>query len=124
MYSGVEKVTIDLAKAMLDVAALKHNVHAANIANVHTEGYKPQKVDFEAQLQSIISAVNHSNYDSAAQAIKHLDLLVTDDTEQNKVSLDKEAVAMLENRIHYQTLTEALSKKMGLMKLALRGNNQ
>ena len=32
---------------MLDVAALRHEVHAANVANLNTPGYRAKEVEFE-----------------------------------------------------------------------------
>ena len=51
MIDDIGGITSQLVKAALDVASLRHEVIANNIANANTQGFSPKKVGFEEYLK-------------------------------------------------------------------------
>ena len=47
---GIESLTLPSLSLALDAAVMRHQVIASNIANVHTVGYVPQHLTFEAEM--------------------------------------------------------------------------
>ncbi len=130
MLGGTEKVTMDLVQLALNVSSLKQQVISNNIANSNTVGYKPLKVDFQKQLQSLSVALsNRSDSNSVENMIGTLrpEVVVDKELEQlgdKSVRLDQEMANMTENNVHYQALIESLTKKMSLLRLAINGGQR
>ena len=85
----------------LDVAALKHAVHTANIANAGVSGYHRLEVSFDSAMQEA----------SDAHVVRS-----ADDT----VRLDKEMALMAKDAAQYQTLLSALDRNVGLLQMAIK----
>lgn len=119
----------------LDAVWTKNEVLAANIANADTPGYKSKTVDFESVFSQVLQADGFfaaSGTDRSAglalsRAIE-LDALKATITENqalsqkldgNTVDLDREMTDLAENSILYDTLTYAVSKELGRLKMIL-----
>lgn len=102
---------------LLDASALRAQVHAGNIANQNTPGYKTRAVAFEDAFQA---ALADGDQDAAAQVtptifepggtMEHID--------GNDVSLDREITAMAKNSTMYNAYIQMLRGKMRLINLA------
>lgn len=109
------------AKRLLDVATVRHEALATNLANVETPGYKRVDLpkDFPAEFASRLRAGDLA----AAPAAK----IVEDRTatsqrkDGNNVALDKELLAMSKNTAEYDTLTEFVSGSIKQLRLAITG---
>ncbi len=99
MMGGMDSISSSMVKLALDAAALRHQAIANNIANLHSEGYVPLTVNFEAQLE----AVRRGRAPSSPEIV-----------EQDRLpgprpqDVDVEMVALAQNTIHYQALMRAL----------------
>ncbi|THB75547.1 MAG: flagellar basal body rod protein FlgB [Gammaproteobacteria bacterium] len=130
MLGGTEKITMDLVQLALNVSSLKQQVISNNIANSNTVGFKPLKVDFEKQLQSLSKTLsNRTDSDSVSSMIKTLqpEIVIDQDFDQlgdKSVRLDQEMADMTENSVHYQALIESVTKKMALLRLAINGGQR
>ena len=109
----------NLAK-MLDVAALRHEVHAANVANLNTPGYKAQEVHFE---DAFAQALGNAR-DGGQQARKLQAEVVTANAtpvgnDGNDVDLDREVALMSENNLNQRTYLQLLRGKLSLLQTAI-----
>ena len=108
MFS-IDPVLQQLSRAV-DLSALRHSVHAANIANASAEGY--------SRVEVVV--------DRAANAAEQAELgeprVVTVPGEA--VRLDEEMAAMAQNAVRYQTLLGALEKSMSLLRSAARDGRE
>lgn len=102
---------------LLDVSALRAQVHAGNIANQNTPGYKTRAVAFEEAFEA---AMADGDEDAAARVeatifepgstMEHID--------GNDVSLDREITGMAKNATMYNAYIQMLRGKMRLINLA------
>lgn len=97
---------LELLGRAVDVSALRHSVHATNIANANTEGY--------TRIELVVDGAT-ANADGPAVGTPRV---VT--TPGEAVRLDEEMAAMAQNAVRYQTLLSAFEKTMGLLRSAAR----
>src|SRR5262245_58477845 len=86
----------------LDAAALRQTVHATNIANVDTEGYKRMEVIDPAELQRLNSDAPALDAEQALQWSQMEPEVV--ESAESRVKLDTEMAQMAENAVRYQAL--------------------
>ena len=119
-------VTAQAVKLALDVAVLRHQVIANNIANADTPGFTPKRVSFEEQLRGIESSLWTGRSDSAFRAKLELvaERLGTDsivDDGDETVQIDLEMVKLADNTLRYQALISALSNRGSILRSAITG---
>jgi flagellar basal-body rod protein FlgB len=116
-FGGGQSMAI--ARLALDAYTMRHQAIAANIANVHSENFRPLRVNFEEQL---------ANFDFSAPDVTRKLSDVAPFTEeaprQNTLSpaaaLDMEVVRLNQNTLAFQALITAMGKSMSLLSLAAR----
>ncbi len=118
-------------KAALDVSMLRHEIHAQNIANAETPGYKRKYVVFEPLFQKLL---NEKKIDLRVTNPKHMKLLsgsvrplvmvdrsTSYRNDGNNVDVDVETVEMIKNGLRYQVLTRLMSMNIDRYNTVLRG---
>lgn len=114
-----------VARKLLDAAALRHEAIASNIANAETPGYRRLDIsrDFADQLRSHVRA---GDTDRAAEMRPRL----VEDThartvrpDGNTVEIENELLAMNRNSVEYEFLTEVVSRNIKQLKLAITGRS-
>jgi flagellar basal-body rod protein FlgB len=124
LFSDVSSVT---AKAALDGLSLRQQAISRNIANIDTPGYQAETVDFQQTLTRLVDTNNllpleitddaHLNTaDSNAFFSTSLRPGGTLRADQNNVDIDVEMADMSEAGIQYQAISQAVSKKLLLLK--------
>lgn len=109
----------NLAKLM-DVASLRAQVHASNLAHQNTPGFIARKVEFE---QAFSEAVGRGD-NAAARAIQPQvveNKTGVFDVDGNNVRVDEEVGILAQNRILYETYVAAMRGKNRILDTALRG---
>ena len=132
---GLFGTTVDLLSKTLDLRAKRHALITSNLANVETPKYTPTDLSFESELQT---ALKNGGKDTRTNP-RHIPLKgggVSLDRVQgevielesrnigpdgNGVEMEAEMGRMVENQIMYNTTVQLLSKKMEMMKQAIRG---
>jgi flagellar basal-body rod protein FlgB len=112
-----DAVTVSLVRLALDAAQMRQQAIAHNIANANTPGFVPVRVDFEARLQGLRTALREGG--SAAQGLLQgaAPAMVADTA--RPVALDLETAAMAENTVRYEALLKALGKQMAITATAI-----
>jgi flagellar basal-body rod protein FlgB len=113
-----------LARKLLDVAALRHEAIASNMANAETPGYRRLDVapDFERQLKDRIAAGESTRgldslrpvlaEDASARSIR---------PDGNNVEIERELLAMNRNATEFDYLSDIVSSDLKRLKRAISG---
>jgi flagellar basal-body rod protein FlgB len=115
-----------LAQKLMDAAALRQDAIAANLANSETPGYHRVDLsgDFAAQLKASVAAGGFTR-DPSLSTVKPT--LAEDPNARsirpdgNNVELDHELVAMDQNAVQYDYLTEVVTHNIKQLRLAITG---
>ena len=118
---NVDPVLALLSRA-LDAAALRQSVHATNIANVDTEGYRRLEVVYSAEIQRLNAEGPALDVDQALEWSKAEPVLV--ESTESRVRLDTEMAQMAENAVRYQALLGAIDRTLGTLRYAARDGRE
>lgn len=116
-----------LARKLLDAAALRQEAIASNIANVETPGYR--RLDVSADFAEQLKARSQTG-ELARGGAAHLQPALVQDPfarsirpDGNSVELEKELLAMNRNAVEYEFLTEIVSGNIKQLKMAITGRS-
>jgi flagellar basal-body rod protein FlgB len=104
---------LNLVESYLGSRLSAHKIHASNIANADTPGFKAVQPDFSAKLEKHLDG-SKWNID--------LKLRPTEDSAKldgNNVSIEKEMGKLSENSLQYMTGIKVFSKHMALLSYAI-----
>jgi flagellar basal-body rod protein FlgB len=118
---------LSASKIALDGLSQRQQVISRNLANVDTPGYKAQNIDFETALHSAMQgqkglALTTTSPSHLASTTDKVGFTLSDRpggsvrADGNDVDIDVELTDMSEAGIEYQAVTEAVSKKLSLLK--------
>jgi flagellar basal-body rod protein FlgB len=114
----IDPATSALLSKALDAASLRHAVHAHNIANANSQGFKPVQVQFEEHMAHLRDALLRGEQVSARD-VKGVEATLTPAAYGTTVELDHEVAALSQNSLQYQALIKALDRQIGMMSLAV-----
>ncbi len=120
------------AQAALDGLAKQQQIIGQNLANIDTPAYRAQTVDFQTALRRAINSGNTMELETtnpahltgpdhpagAAVSFRQGGSLRADG---NNVDVDVELTQLSETVLHYQSLTQLVSKKYSLLKTLANG---
>ena len=118
MNNGIESVTSSLLSLALDAASLRHQAISANIANIQTQGYVPQRVSFEAQLVNAQRSLKEQGFvdPMALSGVRaRLEPALGADGQPSAIELDSEVAQMAQNAVQYQALVKGISRHLSLL---------
>ena len=115
------------ASLALDGLSLRQQAISRNLANIDTPGYQAQTVNFEQTLKRMVAGSNElglkttniSHQTTAAQEARFSVSTRPGGTfraDQNNVDVDVEMTDMSEAGVAYQAISQAISKKLLLLK--------
>ena len=117
---------LQLARKLLDAAALRQEAIASNVANAETPGYRRLDVapDFAKQLKASVSRGD------TGSSIASLRPQLAEDTtarsmrpDGNTVEIERELLAMNRNAVEYDYLSEVVSNNLKQLKVAITGHS-
>ena len=130
--------TIELLSRSMDVAMIRRDVIANNIANADVPNFKRSEINFESALKR---ALDSENYQPKLELIttdpRHipsykkidwrsvkprrvLDYLSTEKNNGNNVNPEEELMASLQNQLMYTLMTQAANFEFNQVNLVLR----
>ncbi len=129
----LEDKTLQALTASLKFRQLRQELHASNIANAETPGYKAKKLDFEDALaraldvdgQLAMKSSDSRHFNVGGGSFNNLQPEVYEDSngivspDGNNVDRDQELAEMAENKILYDATVQLINKKLGLLKYAV-----
>jgi len=122
MSDPIQSVTTLALSLALDAASLRHQAIAANIANHATEGYVPQKVDFESQMQEArrtLDSKGSLDAGSLAGVKPQLQPMLDANGQPAKVHLDEQMADMAQNAVRFQALAKGLARHFSILSAAV-----
>lgn len=126
MFKLVNKLSTGLAKA-----SLRHSVLSNNLANFNTPGFKRSDVvdspSFSRQLaqsETQLRRTNSAHLTGPAPRGGQPFSVVRDHSttmrnDGNNVDVDRERVLLLENQLYYDSLIDAVSRKLGQLRTVI-----
>jgi flagellar basal-body rod protein FlgB len=111
---------IELLSRLLDVANLRHEVIARNVANVNTPGYRQSDVQFEEAFSHALAA----GKETAALQVEPKIVAGTGGMERadgNNVDIDMEMGRLNKNSLLYKVYAQILALQMNQMRSAISG---
>lgn len=114
-----------VARKLLDAAALRHEAIASNIANAETPGYRRLDVapDFAEQLRASMRTGETSRLQELSPKLSPDLYARTVRPDGNSVELERELLAMNRNAVEYEFLTEIVSRNIKQLKMAITGRS-
>jgi flagellar basal-body rod protein FlgB len=111
---------IQLLARLLDVAAMRQNVIAQNVANVNTPGFTNLEVSFEDALKTAL------NSDSATHGLETTPAVVPGGggvprADGNDVVIDREMARLQKNNIYFQLYAQMMANDLAEFRAAIRG---
>lgn len=133
-----DAMAFQLVQKALNVANLRQQVYANNIANADTPGFKRSNVQFENALsQALLNQgsgalgethipLTNSQSLNLSGALEVQPTVVTDTTTAvnsngNNVNVDNEMVSLAANQLKYNALAQDLILRIGMFKTAIGG---
>lgn len=117
-----------ILKTGMDVAMLRQNIHAQNIANAETMGYRRKYVVFEELLKEasrLQLARTHERHMPSVRALPQprieIDKQAFYRNDMNGVDIDYEVTQMVANGLRYEILARLMSKNIEYYNTVLRG---
>ena len=114
-----------LARKLLDAAALRSEAIASNIANAETPGYRRLDVsaDFAEQLKARTQAGELAgDSDTLRPSLVQDPYARTVRPDGNSVDIENELLAMNKNSVEYEFLTDVVSGNIKQLKMAITGH--
>jgi flagellar basal-body rod protein FlgB len=111
---------IQLLTRLLDVAALRQDVIAQNVANVNTPGYTTMGVNFEDALKDALAP-------GSGQQLADVEPQVAPGAggalraDGNNVDVDLEMARLQKNAIYFQVYAQMLANDLAEFRSAIRG---
>ncbi|HEY8356518.1 MAG TPA: flagellar basal body protein [Ramlibacter sp.] len=122
MPQPIEALTTATLSLALSAASQRHQAIAANMANATAQGYSPVRLAFEEHLADARQALRErGSVDAQSLAAARIELEPHVDAfgAPVPVQLDAAMVEMARNAVHYQALTQGLSRHLGLHAMAV-----
>lgn len=116
---------INFLRKGLEGLAKRNELIAGNIANIETPGYKAKDINFEEVLARHIHTDTQGNTEirELAQNSNLFSIYdrqgLPENIDGNNVDIDKEMVALTENKMKYDLVTEALKQELKMLDLVI-----
>lgn len=111
MNIGIQSLSLQALSSALDVAQLRQQVIASNIANANTPGHATKRVSFSATLEAL--------RDGSAAAQARVETLLDAGGQPVPVQLDREMAEMAQNGVHFQALLKGVSRELSILASAV-----
>ncbi len=118
----------DTLKTALDVQLKRQELHAENIANAETPGYKKKYVAFEEYLQQSKMKLRMNTTDekhmSSSPSTVQAKQITQDNTsitnDENNVDIEMETTEMVKDALRYQVLSRLMSANIDRYNTVIR----
>jgi len=122
--------TFQLLENAMDVAKQRHSLLVGNASNLDTPGYKARDLDFKSAMKQALGSskeipvakTNSGHMGPSAGSRSEADVFEEEGewNGYNWMNVDEVITKMTENNLIYRTATEALLRKIALMKEVIR----
>jgi flagellar basal-body rod protein FlgB len=118
-----QSTNYQLARKLLDAAALRHEAIATNIANAETPGFRRLDVapDFAQQLRAQVLAGELSGSSSVQPKLSEDTSARSLRPDGNTVEIERELLTMNRNAVEFEYLSDLVSGNLKQLRLAITG---
>ena len=120
----VGRVDLATLNAALDALSTRHRTLATNVANADTPGYRRKDVSFDDVLRSAMEGsdrLSRTRPDHLSGAGSASTQIAVSQAAAPGVDIDVEMAELARNTFLYQTYADIVSRKRGMLRLAIRG---
>lgn len=103
----------------LDGMKTRMDVHANNLTNANTPGFRSARVDFESNLKQALASRDRDLDATPGPQVKNAMGLA--DAHGNTVSLETEMTELMKANLMQRTLVNAYNFKIGVLRAAITG---
>lgn len=128
MSNSIFNSNFETLRTALDVQMKRQELHAQNIANAETPGYKRKYIAFEEYLQESkirlrMERTNEKHLPALRKTITAKEVIqnstsITND--KNNVDIDMEVTEMVKDALRYQTLARLMSNNIDRYNAVIR----
>jgi flagellar basal-body rod protein FlgB len=115
--------SLQAARAMMDVTAMRHEAIASNLANLETPNYKRLDVSpaFESELKQAIASGNTEQLQGMRPSLEADQSASSTNRDGNSVVLEDELLALNQNTLAHQLETQMITGSLLKLRLAITG---
>ncbi|MDP3283553.1 MAG: flagellar basal body rod protein FlgB [Desulfobacterales bacterium] len=127
---SLQNMSSKALESAISIAQQRHNIISSNISNLETPGYKAKDIDFKSAMAQALGSeskaglaktnMGHIGRDSGSEPEVEPFEEEGEWNGFNWVSVDKVMNTMTENNLIYRAATEALLRKIAIMKEVIR----
>lgn len=133
MSGWLDNPMLRVMESGLDASSLRQKVLSDNVANAETPNFKRSDVNFEqvlgealgepgANLPLKVTLSQHiQSVPEGAQSAVTTDNSTSFRNDGNNVDIDREMANVAENGLYYNSVTQALTNQLGLLRMAIQG---
>jgi flagellar basal-body rod protein FlgB len=111
---------IDLLNRLLDVASLRQDVIAQNVANLNTPGFRSLEVSFEDALKQSLAQTSSGPATHPAPEVKE-GAGGHERVDGNNVDVDQEMARLQKNALYFNIYTQLLAGNLAQFRAAIAG---
>ncbi len=116
LMRGLERV--------LDVSAFRHQVIAANLANVDTPGYRTRDVrPFAGEIEQAMAGDEPSLTEQSFTPVAHEIRGLLERPDGNNVSVERESLLLAQNQLRFQVAVQFLKAEFHKLSSAINGGS-
>jgi flagellar basal-body rod protein FlgB len=114
LMRGLERV--------LDVSALRHQIIAANLANIDTPGYRTRDLrPFAGEIERAMAGKESSLSEQSFTPVAHEIRGLLERPDGNNVSVERESLLLAQNQLRFQVAVQFMKAEFHRMSLAITG---
>jgi flagellar basal-body rod protein FlgB len=114
LMRGLERV--------LDVSALRHQIIAANLANIDTPGYRTRDLrPFAGEIERAMAGKESSLGEQSFTPVAHEIRGLLERPDGNNVSVERESLLLAQNQLRFQVAVQFMKAEFHRMSLAITG---
>ena len=116
LMRGLERV--------LDLSAFRHQVIAANLANVDTPGYRTRDVrPFAGEIEQAMAGGEPSLTEQSFTPVAHEIRGLLERPDGNNVSVERESLLLAQNQLRFQVAVQFLKAEFHKLSSAINGGS-
>jgi len=116
LMRGLERV--------LDLSAFRHQVIAANLANVDTPGYRTRAVrPFAGEIEQAMAGDEPSLTEQSFTPVAHEIRGLLERPDGNNVSVERESLLLAQNQLRFQVAVQFLKAEFHKLSSAINGGS-
>src|SRR6266481_8589080 len=114
LMRGLERV--------LDVSAFRHQIIAANLANIDTPGYRTRDLrPFAGEIDRAMAGNESSLSEQSFTPVAHEIRGLLERPDGNNVSVERESLLLAQNQLRFQVAVQFMKAEFHRMSLAITG---